>query len=228
MMTSSEQGTHSLNHQPDADQTGMSGDFLMVLEEYRAKASQDTEIFRNTETQAITDMRDDLLLDVGEAQAEFLRSLIIARNAQLIIELGTSFGYSTLFLADAARQTGGRLVTFEMLEKKQSHAQAQIARAGLADHVDFRLGDAVELLDEVEGPVDFVFIDLWKDLYIPCFEALEPKLAPGAIIAADNMTYPPSARADAKAYRDMIASRPEFTSTLLHVGSGIELSCLQP
>ncbi len=74
--------------------------------------------------------------------------------------------------------------------------------AGLAEFVDFQVGDAVELIGELPSGIDLVLVDLWKDLYVPCLEALLPKLSPGALIVADNMILPPGD--DARRYREAV------------------------
>ena len=158
--------------------------------------------------------------------AWFLRDLVIAHGAKQIVELGTSYGYSTLFLADAARETGGRLMTLDVSEKKQAYARSQLEEAGLNEHVDWLLGDALVLMDDLAGEIDFVLIDIWKDLYVPCFEKLYPKLAENALIAADNVLYPEGARPDTARYRAAIRSKPDLQSVLLPIGSGIELTCV--
>ena len=101
---------------------------------------------------------------------------------------------------------------------------AALAKAGLADHAEFRLGDARETIAALDGPFDFVLIDLWKDLYIPCFDLCYPKLGAGAAIAADNMTYPEVSRPEGLAYRRHVRAKPDIESVLLPIGSGIELS----
>ena len=98
-----------------------------------------------------------------------------------------------------------------------------MARAGLSDVVEFRCGDAVELLAEIEG-MDFVLLDLWKELYIPCLHAMLPRLAAGAIVVADNMLSPEIERDAANAYRAEAAGVAELSTVLLPVGSGMELS----
>nr|WP_237438270.1 class I SAM-dependent methyltransferase [Alteraurantiacibacter buctensis] len=166
------------------------------------------------------------MLEIGEEVARVLQSLIIARGAKHLVEVGTSYGFSTLFLAAAACEVGGHLVTFELDAEKQAHAREQITKAGLGEYVTWQCGDAVELLAEVEEGIDFVLIDLWKDLYVPCLEILHPKLAQGAIVAADNILRPESARADAEAYRAAVRAKPDLQTILLPIGSGIELSCV--
>ena len=115
--------------------------------------------------------------------------------------------------------------SFELSPEKQDYAREQLADAGLAGFVEWHLGDAVALLDRVATGVDFVLIDLWKELYIPCFDKIYPKLANNAVIAADNMLEPAMSRPDAEAYRAAVRSRSDLQSVLLPIGSGIELSC---
>jgi predicted O-methyltransferase YrrM len=204
----------------------MDAKFDQVLAKYTKRIEAEDELWRTENPGALYARRDDFLLSVGEDVGRFLHALIIARGAKVIVELGTSYGYSTLFLADAARQTGGKVHSFEIAVDKQNYARAQLAEAGLADHVEWRMGDAVALLDQIEDGVEFVLIDLWKELYIPCFEKLYPKLANNAVIAADNMLEPAMSRPDAEAYRAAVGACPDIQSVLLPIGSGIELSCL--
>jgi predicted O-methyltransferase YrrM len=168
--------------------------------------------------------RDEFLLPVGPEVGWFLHCLILAKRPARILELGTSYGYSTLFLADAARQVGATLITVDLADYKQAEARANIERAGLADVVDFRLGDAVALIQADPGPFDLVLLDIWKDLYIPCLEAFYPKLSDEGLVAADNMIEPDMVREDARAYRAAVAALPDVETALLPIGSGIALS----
>lgn len=172
--------------------------------------------------------RDTLLLPVGEDVARLLVDLAVGLRAKTIFELGSSFGYSTLFLADAARRTGGRLVSFEIHEAKQAYARARIAEAGLAAHVEWRLGDAVQLLEAEKGPVDLVLLDLWKDLYVPCLDRVYPLLSRHGVIVADNMLYPEFSRPDARIYRAAVRAKPDMQAVLLPVGQGIDIACRSP
>jgi len=171
---------------------------------------------------------DALLLPVGQEVGWFLHSLIMAKRPARILELGTSYGYSTLFLADAAQQVGGRVITMDLADYKQEEARSQLTKAGLVDVVDFRLGDAVAMIGEDPGPFDLVLLDIWKDLYLPCLEAFYPKLSDEAIIAADNMVFPEMARPDVRKYRAAVAALPDLQSALLPIGNGIELSVKWP
>jgi predicted O-methyltransferase YrrM len=169
-------------------------------------------------------MRDEYLLPVGPEVGAFLHALILARKPKRILELGTSYGYSTLFFADAARAVGATVITMDLADYKQAYAREQIDKAGLSDVVDFRLGDAVEMIKADAGPFDFILVDIWKELYLPCFDAFYDKLSDEAIIAADNMIFPPQARDDVRRYRAAVQAKGDLQTTLLPIGSGIELS----
>src|SRR4029453_7646137 len=104
--------------------------FDEVLERYTARMEDERRIMRE-QPQRLYDMRDQLLLSVGREAADFLRALIIARGATRILELGTSYGYSTLFPADGARQTGGRVITMDVAADKQDYARRELSGAGL-------------------------------------------------------------------------------------------------
>lgn len=168
--------------------------------------------------------RDEFLLPVGPEVGAFLHALILARKPRRILELGTSYGYSTLFLADAARAVDARVVTMELADYKQATAREQLDEAGLAGVVDFRCGDAVEMVRADPGTFDFVLLDIWKELYLPCFEAFYPKLEEEGVICADNMISPEMARPEVREYRDAVRSKPDLQTALLPIGSGIELS----
>jgi predicted O-methyltransferase YrrM len=153
-----------------------------------------------------------------------LSILIQETKSRAILEVGTSYGYSTVFLAEAARATGGIVTTLELHPRKVEYARTQIAKAGLAELVDFKIGDALATLRDLPGPFDFVLLDLWKDLYIPSFDLIYPKLADGALIVADNMLHPERAKPDANRYRARVREAGGMTTVLLPVGHGIELS----
>lgn len=159
---------------------------------------------------------------VGPDTGRFLNTLARSLEAPTILELGTSFGYSGIWLAEAARATGGRLITMEFHAYKSAHAREMAEQAGLADHVDFRVGDAVAMIADLPGKVDFVFVDLWKDLYVPCLDAFYPRLKPGAVIVADNMIIPGGP--DVRHYGREVRRKPGISSVLLPIGTGLEVS----
>ncbi len=168
------------------------------------------------------DWRDQALLAVGPATGQLIN--ILARSLQTphILEIGTSFGYSGIWLAEAARASGGRLTTLELKPHKSQHAHEMSTQAGLADFVDFKVGDALALIDALPFGIDFVLLDLWKDLYEPCLERFYPKLNPGAIIVADNMLRPGGE--GVQRYHKAVRAKPGISSVLLPVGTGLEVS----
>jgi predicted O-methyltransferase YrrM len=195
-----------------------------VLEEYEARSATEEKRWQELEWNNFVIERDQFLLAVGPATGQLMNLMIKEAESKIILEIGTSYGYSTLWLAEAARETGGRVITLELHAEKQQYARERMQRAGLADFVDFRLGDARESLTKLETKVDFVLLDLWKDLYVPCFDLFHPKLNPGAVVVADNMLYPESAQTHASVYRKHVRSQPDMQSILLPVGSGLEVS----
>ncbi|WP_432415393.1 O-methyltransferase [Chromohalobacter israelensis] len=164
---------------------------------------------------------------VGPATGRLINLLASSLDAPHILELGTSLGYSTLWLADAARATGGRVTTIELEAEKSALAKEMAEDAGLAEWVDYQVGDALTLLDSLDGPFDFVLVDHWKDLYLPSFEAFRDKLAPGAILVADNMIRGGGSGGQAE-YAAAVRATPGMTSVLLPVGSGLEVSRYEP
>lgn len=111
----------------------------------------------------------------------------LAKGAKNIVEFGTSYGISTLYLAAAAKKNGGRVITTEYLPHKAEAARRHFAAAGLADYIELREGDALETLQDIAGGIDFVLLDGWPNLVCSVFKLLEPKLAPRAAVAVDDV-----------------------------------------
>jgi predicted O-methyltransferase YrrM len=172
--------------------------------------------------------RDPFLLSVGPATGRLLNLLVRQLKPKTVLEIGTSYGYSTIWLAEAADAIGAKVITLELSPMKSQHASEALAKIGLAKVVEFRMGDALELIAALPGPFDFILLDLWKDLYVPCFDLFYPKLSPGALVVADNMIHPPFDREPAARYRRHARSKPHMESLLLPIGSGLELSRFAP
>jgi len=133
----------------------------------------------------------DTYLAIEPDMGRFLYLTICSADARNIVEFGSSFGISTLYLAAGARETGGHVIGSEMRPAKVARARANLDEAGLSQHVDLREGDALETLADIEGPIDLLFLDGWKDLYLPVLQMMESKLKPGALVLADNIfTFP--------------------------------------
>jgi predicted O-methyltransferase YrrM len=195
-----------------------------ILNQYRERMEVENSRLQSLSMEDGFKLRNEFLLPVGEETATFLYTLIKSAKAKIILEIGTSYGYSTLWLADAARVNGAKLITLESDKIKADYAKQKINDAGLADYVDFRVGDALESISTSTEMFDLVLIDLWKELYVPCLNLFLPKLNKGAWIIADNMIYPAHDSKETTAYRNHIREANAFDTVLLPIGSGIEVS----
>jgi predicted O-methyltransferase YrrM len=195
-----------------------------VLEKYHERIAAETLIMQALPIEKGMARRDEFLLSVGLETAIFINNLAKSAKSKTILEVGMSYGYSTVWLAEAARANGGRVISLENSPQKAAYARQQIEDAGLSDFVDIRLGDALESLALASESYDFVLLDIWKELYVPCFDLFFPKLNKGAWVIGDNMIFPPNAQVEATAYRKRIRETDAFDTVLLPIGSGIETS----
>lgn len=175
-------------------------------------------------------MRDgaarDLYLTISPEQGRFLYLVGRTLGARRVVEFGTSFGLSTIYLAAAVADNGGGTVIGTELEpSKQRAATENLRAAGFGDVADVRLGDALETLRDLEGPIDMVLLDGWKELYLPVLQLLTPKLRKGAVVLADNIfTF----RKSLRPYVEYMQSgRHGFQSTTLSISDGFEYSYYQ-
>ncbi len=126
-------------------------------------------------------------LNVPYEDGQVLYDLIIKNNYQSALEIGTSTGHSSIWIAWALSKTGGKLVTIEIDKQRYNQAKANIEAAGLSKYVDARLADAHALVKELPGPFDFVFSDADKNWYLQYFKDIDPKLKPGGCFTAHNV-----------------------------------------
>ncbi|MEO8466927.1 MAG: class I SAM-dependent methyltransferase [Gammaproteobacteria bacterium] len=170
-----------------------------------------------------TSLLDDAFIPVSAEAGRLL--YVLARSAApgTFVEFGTSFGISTIYLAAAVRDRGaGRVITTELHAGKAARARDYMAAAGLADLVDLRVGDALQTLNDLTGGVSVAFLDGWKELYLPFLRMLEPALAPGSLVVADDLDLFPDVLRDYLAYvRDPTQG---YVSAMLPVGDAMELS----
>jgi predicted O-methyltransferase YrrM len=160
---------------------------------------------------------------VSRSQGQMLYLIARSIDARRMVEFGTSFGISTLYLAAAAKDNGGgRVIGSEIEPSKHAKAQEHLREAGLDPFVDVRLGDALQTLADVDAPIDLVLLDGWKDLYLPILKLLQPKLRPRAIVLADNIfTFKRALRP----YVEYVQSGANgFVSSTLEISDGFELS----
>ncbi len=167
----------------------------------------------------------DLSIPVSAEQGVF--AYLVARSicARRIVEFGTSFGVSTIYLASAIRDNGGGVVIgSEFIESKAERARANILEAGLADSVEIRVGDAMETLTDPGGDIDLLLIDGSKELYLPILKMLAPRLRQGGVVLADNVLSPFIKRTLAKYVAYMQDDRHGFVSVTVPFRDGFEYS----
>ncbi len=151
--------------------------------------------------------------------AELLAVLVRATNPTTVLELGTSNGYSTLWLADAAAAAGATLVSVEIDAERSAQAQLHLERAGL--NADLRVADAGDVLGEShDGTWDFVFLDAERPAYAGYWPDLLRTLAPGGLLAIDNVLSHAEQVEDVTA---LIEAEPGVTTTLVPIGAGVRL-----
>ena len=156
-----------------------------------------------------------LYANIEPAEGEFLRSLVRQTKARKALEIGTSTGYSGLWIALGLRETGGRLVTLEIDSNRYRTATSNFEKTGLAKLIDARLGDALVETPKVEGPLDFVFIDAHKPDYLKYYEMVLPKMRPGGVIVAHNVSSHPGPMRD---FLDRIASDGKVRTEIVNPG----------
>jgi predicted O-methyltransferase YrrM len=161
------------------------------------------------------------MLNITPDTGRLLWVLVGARRATRILEVGTSNGYSTIWLADAARETSGRVITLERSPEKIALARANLAEAGLVEYVDLYEGDAADTLVKLSGPFEFVFLDADRPQYLRYFELAFSKLASGGLLVADNVI---SHAQELAAYLASVKSHPGLFSVTVPIGKGEEIS----
>jgi predicted O-methyltransferase YrrM len=196
-----------------------------VLETYERRIAEERNGPREEAPGGRDGGYDQRMRAVGPETGRFINIIASSLNRPTILEIGTSFGYSGIWLGAAARASDGRVITMEVHGYKSIYAKEMAEKAGLDDVIDFQIGDAVKLIERLECKIDFVLLDLWKDLYIPCLEVFYPKLSSGAVIVADNMLGRDPA---VKEYGLAVRAKRGITSVLLPIGQGLEVSKYEP
>lgn len=156
---------------------------------------------------------------ISRAEGELLHQIALAANARVIIEIGTSYGFSGLFWGAALLRTGGLLHTIDINPAKVESSKATFAAAGLGAHIVNHCGSAIDILKNLNGPFDLVFIDADKAATREYFDHVFPKLRAGGSILIDNATTHRKELSDFIQYaRDL----PNTVSMEVAVGNGVE------
>ena len=164
--------------------------------------------------------RSRKMLNLERATAELVRALIAPRKAQRILEIGTSNGYSTIWLA-ASLAPGGRVISMDRNAHKTALAKANLERAGLLDRVELLTGDATELTAKIAGPFDVIFFDADRFSAPEQLNLLRPKLAQEALLLADNALSHPQ---EIAGYLAALEKLPDFEHTVVPVGKGLSVA----
>ena len=178
---------------------------------------------RRVDDNRLSQRMRSVYVPVSRSQGQMLYLMARGIDARRIVEFGTSFGISTLYLAAAVKDNGGGVVIGSELEpSKHAKAREHLREAGLDGFSDVRLGDAMTTLANVEAPVDMVLLDGWKDTYLPVLKLLQPKLRRRAVVLADNIfTF----RKALRPYVEYVQSGTNgFVSSTLDIADGFELS----
>lgn len=161
--------------------------------------------------------------NVPEVDGRTLHDLIVKNGFTSALEIGTSTGHSTVWIARALAKTGGRVITIEIDEGRYRTAVSNFVEAGLSGYIDARLADAHELVPRLEGPFDFVFSDADKEWYTQYLKDVLPKLAPGACFVAHNTSM---RMRGIREFLDYATSLPELHTTFdEQSSSGMSISC---
>jgi predicted O-methyltransferase YrrM len=168
------------------------------------------------------DAMESTYMPISRQGGELLYILVRASRPNIVVEFGTSFGISTIYLAAAVADNGaGRVISTELSSAKVVAAHANLAEARLSDYVTILHGDAMTTLSDIPGPIDFVLLDGWKDLCLPLLQSLESRLAIGAVIVADDINLD-SMSSYLEYVRD---SARGYVSVAFPVEDGMEISC---
>jgi predicted O-methyltransferase YrrM len=194
-----------------------------AMRSYDAERAEHAHLGTEDEVKAF---RSDKLVALDRHKAEFCYQLCRASGARRIVEAGTSYGVSTLYLAaavrDTVRATGGNGVVIgtEYEPKKVFAARAHFEQAALGRFIDLREGDLRQTLKQIEGPVDFMLVDIWITMARPALELVTPYLRQGATVVCDNTEQYRSEYADYFAFLETHG----FRTVTLPFEGGLEFS----
>jgi len=164
-------------------------------------------------------LRMKRLRQIPGVTGKFLAFLAIGTPGGTMVEIGTSAGYSTLFLAMACRETGRKIITYEILEDKAELARETFRVAGVADIVELVVGDARDYLGRNED-ISFCFLDAEKEIYRDCYDLVIGNMVSGGLLAADNVT---SHREILEPFIEYAESDDRVDSLIVPIGKGILL-----
>lgn len=202
--------------------------FIALLSFGNFMQAQETKLDIKVKAFLESNRREWRDMNVPASDGQLLYDIIIKKGYSKGLEIGTSTGHSTIWIAWAFSKTGGKLITIDIDETRHKQALENIEEAGLSEYVDARLADAHKLVKELDGPFDFVFSDADKDWYTNYFKDVSPKLETGGCFTAHNVR--PAGRrgmSGAQAYLEYVQSLDGYTTTVDNSGNGMAISYKQ-
>lgn len=161
------------------------------------------------------------LWNIDRTTGQFLYKMVLKLKPQVIVEVGASNGYSTIWLAMAAKKVGAKVITFEFVPEKVRDLVSNLQKAKLIDIVQIIPDDVNKRIGDLPGKIDFIFLDGRKNEYLQQIKALEPKLSNNAVIIADNAVSHKHTMND---YLYYVENEPQFDSQLKDIGTGVEIT----
>jgi predicted O-methyltransferase YrrM len=165
--------------------------------------------------------RARMMLNLEPASAQLLSILVRASGVTRALEIGTSNAYSTIWLAWSLAPAGGRIISIDRNPDKHALARENLRRADLLDRVELRTGDATEIVRQLAGPFDLVFLDADRWKFPEQIQILLPKLASKALVIADNVLSHPE---EIAGYLKIVSSLEDFQHTTVPVGKGLSIA----
>jgi len=163
-------------------------------------------------------------MNVPETDGKLLYDIILKNKYTKALEIGTSTGHATIWMAWALSKTGGKLITIEINEERHNKALENFRQAGVSEYIDARLADAHQLVPRLKGPFDFVFSDADKDWYKNYFDAVAPKLVVGGCYTTHNVSDRWWGGFGLGGYVDYLKSLNNFVTTFNNNGAGVAIS----
>jgi predicted O-methyltransferase YrrM len=160
-------------------------------------------------------------LNLEPETAQFLNILMRSSRRTRVLEIGTSNGYSTIWLAWAASLTGGHVTSIDRDAQKQAQADANLRHVGLRELVDLRCGDATEIVASFPGPFDCVFFDADRYSAPAQLSLLFPRLTPDVLLLADNVLSHPE---EIAGYLRALEALPQFDRMVIPIGKGLSMA----
>jgi caffeoyl-CoA O-methyltransferase len=185
-------------------------------------SSPPDEVFARIDAETRASYPANAEMMIGPLVGTLLAFVVRLRQPRRVLEIGTFTGWSSIAMAQAL-PPGATLVSLDVNEETTAVARRFAAEAGVADRIDYRVGPALELLPDVEGPFDIVFVDAWKDDYLAYYEAVLPRLADDGMILCDNTLSGMRGDHPLAEFNRRVRDDPRVECLLLPVRDGVTL-----